>query len=82
MDRRCNTKSMNNLKLLKDFGVRALLATIAAVGFYGLLTLVIIKYPLDTATLIALIGLAQAPLLAALAFYFGSKITNTQPPGR
>ena len=69
-----------NLKLLKDFGVRALLATIAAIGFYGLLALVLIKYPLDTTTLIALIGLAQAPLLAALAFYFGSKTTGTKPP--
>jgi len=67
------------MKLLKDFGVRALLATIAASAFYILLSFAffLFRASLDMATLVALIGMAQAPFLAAMAFYFaGKKQTN------
>ncbi len=61
------------MKLVKDFGVRALLATIGGVGFYTALLLVMFKYDLDLPTLLALIALAQAPWMLALGFYFGTK---------
>lgn len=61
------------MKLGKDFGVRALLATIGGVGFYTVLGVALIRFELDLPTIIALIGLAQAPWLAAIAFYFGTR---------
>lgn len=64
---------MGNFKLAKDFGVRALLATIGGVGFYTLIGFILARYELDLATVIAIIGLAQAPWMMALGFYFGTK---------
>jgi hypothetical protein len=71
------------VKLLKDFGVRALLATIAAVGFYGLLGcgLFLFRASLDLVTLVAVLGLAQSPFMAAIAFYFATRASgNTGAP--
>ena len=62
------------MKLYKDFGVRALLATIGGLGFYVLLGFILFKYELDIATVIAIIGLAQSPWMLALGFYFGTKV--------
>lgn len=61
------------MKLITDFGVRALLATIGGLGFYGLLGFILFKYELDLPTIIAIIGIAQAPWMMALGFYFGFK---------
>lgn len=65
-------------KLAKDFGVRALLATIGGVGFYALLLYILMKYDLDLPTVLAIVGLAQTPWMLALGFYFGSR--SGQPP--
>lgn len=62
------------MKLVQDFGVRALLATIGGIGFYAVLLFVVIKYDLDLPTLVALIGLGQAPWMLALGFYFGTRV--------
>lgn len=62
------------MKLAKDFGVRALLATIAGLGFYAVLLFVLITMELDLATVLALISLANAPWLMAIGFYFGIKV--------
>ena len=61
------------MKLVKDFGVRALLATIGGLGFYTLLGFILARYELDLSTIIAIIGLAQSPWMLALGFYFGTK---------
>lgn len=61
------------MKLIKDFGVRALLATIGGLGFYTLLGFILVKYELDLPTIIAIISIAQAPWMLALGFYFGTK---------
>ena len=65
------------MKLTQDFGVRALLGTIAGVGFYAILILVLVRYELDIATVIALVGLAVSPWMAAIGFYFGQR--SAQP---
>lgn len=62
------------MKLIKDFGVRALLATIGGLGFYTLLGFILARYELDLPTIIAIIGIAQAPWMLALGFYFGTKV--------
>lgn len=62
------------MKLLKDFGVRALLATIGGVGFYTVLGVILAKYQLELSTVIAIIGLAQSPWMLALGFYFGTRV--------
>ena len=66
----------NNMKLIKDFGVRALLATIGGLGFYALLGFVLARYELDLPTIIAIIGIAQSPWMMALGFYFGTKVSE------
>jgi len=70
------------MKLVKDFGVRALLATIAGVGFYGILFYVIATMELDITTIIALVGLANSPWLMAVGFYFGIKIGQIIKEGK
>ncbi|GAI81022.1 unnamed protein product [marine sediment metagenome] len=65
------------MKLVQDFGVRALLGTIAGIGFYAILILVLVRYELDIATVIALVGLAVSPWMAAIGFYFGQR--SVQP---
>ena len=62
------------MKIIKDFGVRALLATIGGLGFYGLLGFILAKFELDLSTIIAIIGIAQSPWMLALGFYFGTKV--------
>jgi len=62
------------MKLFTDFGVRALLATIGGLGFYTIVVYVLMTVPLDVAQIIAIIGLAQAPWMLALGFYFGTQI--------
>ena len=64
--------SLGNLKLVKDFGIRALLATLAGMAYYGLLFLVFLKMS-DKMTfeiIIALLGSAGAPFLMAMTAYF------------
>ena len=61
------------MKLIADFGVRALLATIGGLGFYGLLGFILAKYTLDLSAVIAIVGITQAPWMLALGFYFGTK---------
>lgn len=68
------------MKLLKDFGVRALLATIGGIGFYVLLAFIVTRYTLDLPTIIALIGLAQSPWMLALGFYFGTRSGEERKP--
>ena len=59
-------------KLAKDFGVRAWLATIAGVAYYGLLFLVFIRMAdkLTFEIIIALLAAAGAPFLTAMTAYF------------
>ena len=64
---------MQEVKLIKDFGIRALMAVIAGAGLYGLLFYIVITKELEPTTLLALIAVAQAPFLTALAFYFGER---------
>lgn len=64
------------MKLTKDFGVRALLAIIAAVGYYVPLIFTFIHFDLTTETMLALLGVANAPWLLAMGFYFGSRVPN------
>lgn len=65
------------MKLWNDFGVRALIATIVACGYYAILFyLAFICY--DTGQMTAelamgFVGQAAAPLALAIGFYFGSK---------
>ena len=61
------------MKLIRDFGIRALFGTIAGLGFYGLLILIFLKIELDLPTTLALLGLASAPWTMALGFYFGTR---------
>lgn len=71
------------MKLKKDFGVRALLATIGAIGFYAIVLIVLFKFDLSTAQIIALVSTAQAPWMLAIGFYFGTRSVsqnNTPPP--
>jgi hypothetical protein len=60
-------------KFLADFGVRALLAAIAAAGYYIPLVYVFFKIQLPTETIIALLSAAGSPWLLAMGFYFGTK---------
>jgi hypothetical protein len=68
------------MKLLQDFGVRALLATIGGLGFYVIVIYVLMAFSLDIAQIIAIVGFAQAPWMLALGFYFGTQI-NKPPAG-
>ncbi len=64
-------------RLWGDLGVRAMLAILAAAGYYGPLIWVLVKYSLPVEVVVALIGAANAPWMVALGFYFGSR---TQTP--
>ena len=68
------------MKLLKDFGIRAWLATLSGVAYYGLLFLVFLRMAdkLNFETVVALLGSAGAPFLMAMTGYFAQR-TN-QPP--
>jgi len=65
------------MKLKTDFGVRALLATIALVGYEGLLLVLICilwrTSLLDVQTSVTIGATAQAPAMLALGFYFGTR---------
>lgn len=65
------------MKLIEDFGVRALLATISGTGFYVILLWILATVDMEIAQLVALISVAQAPWLLALGFYFGTQIAKT-----
>lgn len=67
------------MKLKKDFGVRALLATIGAIGYYGSIGFVLARYPLSITEVVAILGMAQAPFLSIVAFYFATR--NNPPTG-
>jgi len=69
------------MKLWNDFGVRALLAVLAGLGFYGALFFVFVKVTVDLPTTIALIGLANGPWMMAMGFYFGIKVGQHMKPG-
>jgi hypothetical protein len=66
------------MKIAKDFGVRGLLAVIAAVGYYVPLIYVVIKIALSTETIVSLLAAASSPWLLAMGFYFGSHIAAKQ----
>ena len=68
------------MKLKNDFGIRAWLATLSGMAYYGLLFLVFIKMAdkLTFETVVALLGSAGAPFLMAMTAYFAQR-TN-QPP--
>jgi ABC-type bacteriocin/lantibiotic exporter with double-glycine peptidase domain len=75
-------------KLKKDFGVRALLATIT-VSMYELIiaAMLILLYLNKLLTFegaLGIAGLSQAPAMLALGFYFASKLNQqnneTTPP--
>ena len=68
------------MKLSKDFGVRALLATIGGIGFYTIVIYVLIRVQLDVAQVIAIVSMAQAPWMMALGFYFGTKAGTPPAP--
>ena len=61
------------MKLINDFGVRALLATLGGIGFYVLIGIILMKFELNIETVIAILTMAQAPWMLALGFYFGTK---------
>lgn len=63
------------MKLVKDFGVRALLATIATVGFVAGLILALMSC--DTIDqMVQILLMAQSPCMLALGFYFAKKATE------
>lgn len=64
------------MKLLNDFGVRALLALIGGIGFYAIILYVLATMQMEVAQVIALVGLAQAPWMMAIGFYFGTKVQD------
>lgn len=68
------------MKLSKDFGVRALLALVAAIGYYALLFIVIVRFNLSEETMIGLLGGASSPWLLAMGFYFGSHVASRETP--
>ena len=67
------------MKLTKDFGVRALLAIIAAIGYYVPLVFIFLSYELSTETMLALLGAASSPWLLAMGFYFGTRAPENPP---
>ena len=68
-------------KLKNDFGVSALLATIALVACEVSVVLVLLLRNLDFGSTMTVLGLAQTPAMLALGFYFGRGGTKpTQPP--
>ena len=72
------------MKLLDDFGVRALLATVALVSYEALLfVILVILYKLmllDASTGMAIGSAGQAPVMLSLGFYFGTKSGTPPPP--
>lgn len=69
------------MKLSNDFGVRALLATIALVSYeviiMAILVMLFINKALDFQSSLALAGLTQAPAMLAVGFYFGQRSGQT-----
>ena len=70
------------MKLSKDFGVRGLLALLAAVGYYVPMIYVFIKVVLPIETIISLLAAAGSPWLLAMGFYFGSHIATKEQNGK
>jgi len=69
------------MKLWEDFGVRALLAVVAGLGFYAMIGYILVNYELDLSTIIAIVGLANSPWLLALGFYFGTQVNKPKTGG-
>ena len=71
---------MNKLK--NDFGVRALLATMALVAYEVMLFLLIVfmwkTKALTAETAMTIAALAQSPAMMALTFYFAKANQSTQ----
>ena len=72
-----------NSKLVKDFGVRALLAALSVLGLYEVILAAFVliwvgKVNASFSDVLALIAVAQAPATMALAFYFGMRMAS--PP--
>jgi hypothetical protein len=65
------------MKLIKDFGVRALLASLALVAFEAIVLIVIVFLWRDKALTVeaatALVAAAQAPAMLAVGWYFGTR---------
>jgi len=71
------------VKLFEDFGVRAWLATLSGLAYYGLLFLVFMKMAdkMTFETIVALLASAGAPFLMAMTAYFAqSRPPTNQPP--
>lgn len=71
------------IKLFEDFGVRAWLATLSGLCYYGLLFLIFTRMAdkLTFETIVALVGGAAGPFLMAMTAYFAqSRPPANQPP--
>ena len=64
------------MKLVQDFGVRALLATTGVIGFYTAVLYAIIAVNLTFEQIIAIIGISQPVSLLGLRWYFEKKKEN------
>lgn len=68
------------MKLSQDFGVRALLATISLVCFEltigACIWLVWYSYNATPEMILAILAIAQTPPMAAISFYFGTKMNK------
>ena len=61
------------MKLLKDYGVRANLATIGVIGFYTAVLYSIIAMNFTFEQVIAILGISQPVALLGLRWYFEKK---------
>ena len=61
------------MKLIQDFGVRALLATVAACGHYVGVLYVIIQYELNYEQVFAILTESAAIALLGLKWYFSKE---------
>jgi len=68
---------LSNLKILKDWGVRANLATIGVIGFYVAVLYSIIAVAMTFEQVIAILGISQPVALLGLRWYFEKKKEET-----
>jgi len=61
------------MKLIKDYGVRANLATIGVIGFYTAVLYSIIAMNFTFEQVIAILGISQPVALLGLRWYFEKK---------
>ena len=68
------------MKLVKDWGVRATLATIALVFFEAIAIIILLEFDVNIEVALAILGVVQAPAMLGLGFYFGQR--TGQPPSQ